>query len=230
MTRCILCPVYHPAGEPRAPEWPPACNGCRERARRELAEIPEAYARVPAALMPGSGGGEHVSGTRTPPLPLRVDVLNLLGPGAAWTHREHDVDQVGTLPPLVLLDQWCRDWLGTCDRRQHLPDPTVTAMVAWLLVGLDTALDEHPAIDEWARDLSQLVRTLRRVAQAHHQGEKAGRCPARLRDDTRCPATLRADPYVDQIACGRCGSTWNRRDGGWLRLRAEQRGWENEAA
>jgi hypothetical protein len=101
---------------------------------------------------------------------------------------------------------------------------TVAAAVAFLAAHLGWACDEHPAIREFAAELRQLTKTLT-AAVAHGgdtRGEKIGRCPAVTRDDTRCAAPLRVDPYVDQIQCGRCGTRWDRRGGGWLRLRSEQ--------
>lgn len=229
MSPCILCPVYHPDGEPRAPHDPPACNGCRERLDRDLVTIRDRWPGVHGALAPGGGTHEHVSGTRAAPLPVRLDALSLLGPGAAWTTLgEHRQDQAGVVPPLVLLDTWCRDWLSTCDRRDQLPAVGVVAMVEWLRLGLDVAIEEHPAIDEFATDMARLARAIKSVVDDGRVGENAGRCPTVLRDETRCHSRLTVDPYVDQIQCPRCGVTWKRRDGGWVRLRSQQRAWDGE--
>lgn len=221
---CVLCPVYHPAGEPRHPHWPPVCDGCRTRARTTLEAIPEAHDRLwRTGLIPGSGGGEHVSGTRTPPLPTSLDALNLLGPGAAWTHASAAADQTGALPPAVQLDQWCRIWVDEGSPSRHLPVPTVAALVGWQLSQLDWALDHLRSADEWAGDVAKLLRALSAITSPGRGGERAGLCPMVLRDDTRCGTQLRADGYLDYITCGRCGTTWDRREGDWFKLRYQQR-------
>jgi hypothetical protein len=98
----------------------------------------------------------------------------------------------------------------------------VTSLVGWLLVRLDWACDEHPAVDDFAAEVRDIAHQVHAAARTGSSGTKVGRCPAVLRDDSRCGATLRADPYLDRITCPRCSTEWNRNTGGWLRLRGEQ--------
>lgn len=234
MTACIVCPVLRETAEPRLPHFPPVCDGCRVRVRAELAEIPDLYALIPDHLEPETGTGVRVSGTRPASLPLRLEPLNLLiyslDPSPV---HDPDGDQYGTMPPLVVLDQWVRDWVDARGRSEHQPVPTISTLTGWLLNRLDWALDYYPAIDEFAREIDLTVRAIRGAVQSHRSGNDVGTCPMRLRDDTRCNARLRADPYVDVITCGRCSTTWTRRDSGWLHLAAMQAQWvdnENEEA
>src|SRR5207248_16417 len=60
------------------------CWPCEERTVQRIAELPALFAQLnkTAMLMKGAnrvGGG--TSGTRTAPIPPRIDVLNLVGPG-----------------------------------------------------------------------------------------------------------------------------------------------------
>jgi len=222
MTACCLCPIYHPSGQPRLPHFDPVCDSCRARARAELSDITVAYALLPTALIPVSRPGEKVSGSRLPPVPLNIDAASLMGPGATHLTGSSSIeDQVGELPTAVLLDQWVADWIDIRDMREHRPAPTVSTLVGWLLARLDWALDEHPAIDEFCEEINHALRVLRAVARANsYRGEKAGKCPAELRDETRCNTQLYVDPYLDRITCSRCGSAWPRVK--WLALRAAQ--------
>ena len=226
MTGCVLCPVFRPVDKPRLPRFMPCCDSCRTRLRVELAEIPDLYALIPDHLEPETGTGVKVSGTRTPPLPLRLDPLNLLVAGPK-RQPVHDLfhDQYGPQPPLVVLDLWVAEWIDTRGQGERQPVPTITTLTGWLLNRLDWALDNHPAVDEFARETHQTLKAIRSVTQSHRTGASVGTCPSMLRDDTRCDAKLYADPYVDSIACGRCGSTWTRRDSGWLHLAAMQAWW-----
>lgn len=74
-------------------------------------------------------------------------------------------DQIGELPVATKLDQWVREWItyGWCPG-DHLPVPTVVTLVDWLSKRLDVACDHHPAIDEFATEIRDLLRTCRRHA------------------------------------------------------------------
>lgn len=230
MTLCVVCPVFRPAAKPRLPDFPPVCDGCRERVRSELSEIPDLYALIPGELEPTSTAGAKVSGTKAAPLPVRLDALNLLvgATGGDGVIEDPDRDQVGAIPPVVVLDQWARDWIeyGWC-RGEHLPPPTVASLASWMLVRLNDALDHHSAIDEFARELNKALRDIRAVVQTKKTGEPVGRCPSKLNDDSRCNTRLFADPYLDLISCGRCGTSWTRSGQGWIHLRALQQQWDD---
>lgn len=222
---CVTCPVLTPSAPPRAPAWPQVCDGDRARLRRDLSGLPDAVASLPRE--PGTGHGPRVSGTPEPRLPVRLLVVDLTlranqGSLRPWSHRFEDEDQVGPLSVATVLDTWVRDWVETREQREHLPLANVVSLVGWLLNRLDWACDEHPAVDEFASDLRDMVRAVHSAQQLGGAGEKVGHCPAVLRDDSRCGAGLRADPYMARITCPRCSTSWNRDTGGWLRLRGEQ--------
>lgn len=222
MTLCVVCPVYRPASKPRLPDFAPVCTPCRDRVKSELGQIPDLYALIPASLEPGTGTGVKVSGTRTAPIPVRLDAINLIvAPartiGAVTGNTE---DQFGPQPPIVILDLWVRDWIDTRDQGEHDPVPTISTLTGWLANRLDWALDHHPAVVEFAREIKATLRAIKAVTEAQRTGEYIGRCPSILRDDTRCGTRLYADPYLDQIVCGRCGVAWARRQ--WLALAAAQ--------
>lgn len=229
---CATCPVLHPNGRPRYVQWPLCCESCRPRIRAELTEITDLYALLPTTQKAARGPGDKVSGSKDPPIPARIDVVDLSLPVRPAQRQLFargvlgiDPDQIGDLSVATFLDTWVRDWAGI--RQEHLPPPLVTDMVQWLLNRLDWAMDEHLAIDEFASEVNEYVRTLRQATRTDtYRGEMVGKCPAKLRDDTRCNATLRCDPYLDRITCGRCSSSWNRRDAGWTQLRAQQDEWE----
>lgn len=220
MTLCVVCPVYRPVSKPRLPDFAPVCTPCRDRVTSELGQIPDLYALIPASLEPGTGTGVKVSGTRTAPIPVRLEALNLLV-GAPGHVADGNGDQHGPIPPIVVLDQWVADWLTyPWSRSDHAPVPTISTLTGWLLLRLDDALDQHPAIDDFAREIRDTLRAIRAVTEPQRTGEYIGKCPAKLRDESRCNTRLYADPYLDQVACSRCGSTWARRQ--WLALAAAQ--------
>ena len=216
---CVVC-------QRRIPNRPLVCDGDRQGLDSMLREIPDLFARLDPS--PGAGGGPKVSGSREAPVPVSVDVVDLTSPARPgsvavrmagdWSLQGGDPLQVGYLSVATELDQWARDWISHdwCPG-DHLPVPTVATLAGWLRVRLDTACDEHPAIDEFAVKIRQIHRALtRQVGEVKRTGERVGRCPAVLRDNTRCGTTLYVDPYVSQIACARCRTSWS----SWLELMA----------
>lgn len=205
MTQTELCIVC----QRRRVQWPQVCEGCRDRMRRDLAALAEEYALLDAT--PTGGAGEKVSGTRDAPLPLRTDVLNLVGPGTA-NARGNYADQVGDLPPLAWLESWVRDWRDVRSQGEHLPDATVTALVEWLDKRLDWAGDEHRAVDEWADGLRRQLGALRAANQSNEPKPEplVTPCPTcRLRSLVRinggdvhcqeCGRILRPDEYDQHV-------------------------------
>jgi hypothetical protein len=209
---CVVCQRRHY-------ERPNVCEPDRAGMPRLLDDIVELYALLPAALMPGSDGGEKVSGSREAPLPLRVDVLDLTMPARTMNltghGRHHLVDQVGTIAVASILDTWVRDWAEL--RGDHLPVPTVASLAGWMRERLDWACDEHPAIDDWAAEMRALVGSLRAATGQRTDRRVIGRCPTVDEDSGQpCGATLTADPWIDIIECPRCSTRWDRAQWQWL--------------
>lgn len=208
---CVVCPTFGRDGEdnhpkPRRPNVPNVCDADRERLAGDLAALPDAYYAVPDHLYPSPAGGErHSIGYESRP-PVNISALSLLGPGE------------GT--PLAVMATWAMDWATYL--REAGPVNEMTAVCQWLGIRLDWACSNHPAVDEFAAALSDVLGQLRPF-QSAKVGEPAGRCPRRP-GDQRCKTPLYVDPYDEQaeIVCPRCKSKWKRGDGEWIHLRAQQ--------
>ena len=228
---CVVCPVLHPTDKPHVYDRANVCESCRARIVTDLDRIPDLTALLPAAFPKTSRPQTNGSKIRSTPQssePINWSPYDLTLP-ADQRKRELlaraalglDTDQIGDLSVATILDTWARDFASIRD--EHLPEANVYALCRWLADRTEWACDHHPAVDEYADEICALARTVASVGRIDHtKGEKIGRCPAVLRDETRCAAPLRVDPYVDQIQCGRCGSRWDRRKGEWMHLRAAQ--------
>lgn len=217
------CPVCHRRRSDHI------CDPCRERTRLQLTDIPDQYARLTDALQPGSSpGGTPVSGTRTPPLPLRVDVLNLVARAPAGNGNIHDPyrDQFG--PPSIFgfLVSWentirahflhsMKTWGGSVEQ-------TVTGSAGYLLGQWDLMADEYPAAPEFAAELAALMGTIRAQLDGPPLHTLIGHCPVDLDTGGTCGAKLHAEPFVTVIRCPRCHTDWPRER--WLILGATLRG------
>jgi hypothetical protein len=173
--------------------------------------IPVLYAQLVVALEPGSSVGTRVSCTRTPPLPLSLEPLWLQCRGGL----------------VSILGTWETDWrerLGLplnrarAGREQVLGTGPALADIVWFLrTVLAWAVSEHPAIDEFATEVIDIIRACRATLGDVLGHMRIGRCPAQLGDRT-CGRVLYADPYAASIRCDRCRTEWPRAR--WLLLGA----------
>jgi hypothetical protein len=174
-----------------------ACRLCQDRVDQALRQLPGPdglYARLATRLTPGSGGGiGPVSGSRTAPLPLRLEPLSLMARGGVVT----------------VLQAWQVDWhelLGWRHPRwqgglqQQLDD-----VVKALRGNLDWAASSHPAVGDFAQEVTALVRQCERQIT----GERAER---RVSVACPCGTTLRVTVSTPGARCRGCGTQYARSD------------------
>lgn len=166
-----------------------ACRPCTDRvdgSLRELAGPRGLYARLGGQLMPGaSSGGPSVSGSRTAPVPLRLEPLSLMAKGGVVT----------------ILQTWLIDWhevLGWTHPRwtgglQEQLDQVVKA----LRVNLQWAASSHPAFDDFAHEVNQL----RRQCEGQVTGERP---PRRIPVSCPCGTVLRVTLDTAGARCPGC--------------------------
>lgn len=194
MNRCPICrrsaETVHPA--------------CAKRLNRRLSDLPALYALMAAVLEPGTAAGARVSGSRTPPLPVRLEPLNLRAPGGIVT----------------ILATWELDWRearGFTDgpeRGNSTAD--LAAIVMFLRAHLPWAIEHHQAVAEFACEVGDLTASCYAAAGLRSDSMRIGTCPTMLADDQPCATALYADPYADAIRCRRCRATWSRPQ--WMML------------
>lgn len=190
----MICPLCRRRG-------PTVHDDCLEALDGRLQSIPALYAELATALQPGSAGGERVSGSPVPRLPLRVEPLSLLCRGGI----------------VSILGTWETDWRerrglaanpARADREQLLDgDQILAEIVAFLRNHLDWAARSHPAADEFAGEIGDIISACRLALGVTSDFRRIGQCPARLGDRT-CGRVLIADPYADVIRCDRCRTEW----------------------
>lgn len=137
------------------------CGGCNGRVRRALAELPTLVAWISTHEMPSSGTSDdpHVTGSRTPPAPVRLDAIDdadeLHAVLILWCQTVvhlHPGDLAG--PVLNSTHGGTRSMLSVNPRA--LAD-TVTA-ATWLTTWLPWALDQDFAA-ELVLDIAPAVET-----------------------------------------------------------------------
>lgn len=179
-----------------------------------LKQILELYALMPDALQPATGATDRrPSGEVFAPAPGRLDVMALTDPRAATPLGLAGDDDIPDLPGT--LHCWA---MYAYDTRATDSDPpldgTVTGSIAFLRRERHW-IARQPEIDDYTAELAHLHRRLASAVGDSMWPKSIGRCP-------NCGARLFNTIGVDEVTCGRCGSSWTGVHLARLRLVLEQ--------
>lgn len=215
-------------------ELPGWCPRCRGTCIADVADLPELYRTLAAVMEPGAAGDDiRVGGSRTPPLPFRLDPANLRGPataGAVATTGAHRLDQHGALSIATVLAVTRQVIRDACDlpaeyTRQHrqATGPQIEADAKFVMTWIDRYA-ERVSPDELGGVVESLRSTRRRAwAACGYTAHRIrlGPCPTDYRNGQTCGEELWIDPVLaDSVTCRACGVRWDRRYFLWLRRMA----------
>lgn len=190
---CILCGRRADA----------AHQTCIDAVYSDLTRIPELHRALADVLEPGASPSARVSGSRTAPLPVRLEPLSLRARGGIAS----------------ILGTWETDWRqefglsrpAHADREQLLAgDAALVPIVYFLRQWLSTAVRRHPAVDEFAGEVRHIVHTCRIALGDLADAQRIGCCPVVEEAGRTCGAVLYAYPTATAIRCERCGAEWPR--------------------
>jgi hypothetical protein len=182
-------------------------------------------------LAPGAAGEQQrVGGSRTPPLPLRVDIASLRGP--AQVGELAGDDQNGPLSIATVV--WCvrQQIRDVCDLPAEMHGyqrrdirTGLERDVAFLLAWLDRYA-ERADPPELADTVTLLHDARQRAWSACGYGAhkiRLGPCPKETEPGLTCGNELWIDPVLDEsVTCRDCSSTWDQRYFLWLRRIGEE--------
>ncbi|MFC8156326.1 hypothetical protein ACFUO0_20125 [Streptomyces cinereoruber] len=193
MSLCLIC--THPAEQPRT-----ACTRCEHRLRGWLGEIPRQAVLLTASLELGTrpAQGHGGAGRAHSPLPVRADVLTLLGPAAPGPVHDVTDDQGGPQPVHAVLHAWA-DQLAE-DLGHHLPPINHRAPYADYLARHLGHVVRSGWVALFHAELADLVRRIRAITSTE---------PRRHPLDAPCPSCTAFglghvdwETYIDCEACG----------------------------
>lgn len=196
MNSCTICRRAHrgPGDAHRT-----ACDRCEHRIRGWLHEIPRQLPLLEASLALDGGPAQGRSAGRAhAPLPVRGDVLNLIGPAAPGPVADHRGDQSGALPILAQVYAWAEQIAA--DRGRDIPPFRPRAdYTRYIAAHLPYACTQDWITDLHA-ELGEVIRTVRDITRTE---------PRRRDKDAPCPscsafALIEEDwqPYIDCTTCG----------------------------
>jgi hypothetical protein len=190
-----------------------ACRPCQDATKRRITELPALFRQLntTAALMRGAsriGGGS--SGSKTPPIPPRLEVLALVGPGGVAA-RLRDIE-----------DAWRKALGWTVAPWRGSPAQAVPAHAKFLADNLLWACSSYESVGQDIDDLRKLHGECTAIINDERKPGRVaiGQCPARI-DDRLCGQQLTATAASHRVRCGACGTRWETL-GEWRQLRAAQ--------
>ncbi|MET8378031.1 hypothetical protein [Streptomyces microflavus] len=190
------------------------CRPCEDRTNKHLAELGPLFLRLneTGTLMRGARRpGGATSGSRTPPIPLRLEVLALTANGGVAT-RLRDIE-----------DSWRKALGWTVAPWRGSPVQAVPELLRFLTNNLPWAVCSYESVGQDIDDLRRLHTECTAVAANEHRPGRVniGRCPARYDDGSLCQADLTATASSHRVHCGACGARWETL-GEWKQLREQQ--------
>ncbi|WP_405888861.1 hypothetical protein OG762_36920 [Streptomyces sp. NBC_01136] len=190
-----------------------ACRPCEDVTAARIAELPSLFRQLntTAALMRGArrpGGGS--SGSKTPPIPPRLEVLSLVGPGGVAA-RLRDIE-----------DSWRKAFKRRIAPWAGSPSEAVPVHATFLAMWLRRACEEYESVGQDIDDLRRLHGEMKAIVNDERKPGRVqiGACPGQL-EAGLCGQPLTASAASHRVRCGACGSRWETL-GEWRELRAAQ--------
>lgn len=178
----------------------PICDGCWSRGLTQLLELPRFYEELEDALIPSAGYGQKVSGTKTPPLPARLDVLYLRTGGIS------DVLYIHENAIRSSQNHSRIEFRGEQENR-------IKKSVTYLSAHWNWASRHYMDGEDLINDINKLWGQIQTVLGNKSEDITIGTCPALDDNGDPCGAKLRISPHVlesyGDIRCGTCATVWS---------------------
>jgi len=175
------------------------CQNCWNYAVEKLQIFPAKYHELAKELLPTKGNGERVGGSRTPPIPVRLETLHLRTGGISKPLMEHErvirIEQRHTR--ITFRGQEINRITVTC---QYL-----TAQAEWIF-------DNYADADKLAEEINAIHKRINAVLGYRSEMMTIGTCPAADDKGNTCGAPLRINPTAltsfGDIQCKACDTVW----------------------
>lgn len=188
--KCALC---------RKPTERSLCSNCWEYSLDKLQGFPDRYNELSKELVPSQGRSERVGGSKTPPIPVRLETLHLRTGGISKPLMEHEshvrVEQRHTRIT----------FRGEEFNRISLTCKYLTAQGEWIF-------EHYGEAPELAKTINDISKRINAVLGFKSDLMTIGTCPSQDDDGQTCGAKLQINPSTltsfGDIRCKGCGSVW----------------------
>lgn len=188
--KCALC---------RKPTERSLCGSCWDYALDKLKGFPNKYNELSEELIPSQGRNERVGGSKTPPIPVRLETLHLRSGGISKPLMEHEAQ-------IRVEQRHTRiTFRGEEYNRILLTTKYLTAQSEWIFT-------QYNEIVSLTNDINKISKRINSVLGLKSDLITIGTCPSQDEDGTECGAKLQINPSsltsFGDIKCKSCGSVW----------------------
>lgn len=175
------------------------CDSCWQYAIEQLKTFPEKYHALEDELLPARGYGQRVSGTKTPPLPVRLETLYLRTGGMSTVLMYHESE-------IRLLQR--HSVITFRGEEIH----RITQTVEYISSQQEWIIKNYTDVDVLTKHILSINNSIRYVLGERSDEITLGTCPTLKDNEEPCGALLRVnikiiETYGD-ITCRRCKTTW----------------------
>jgi hypothetical protein len=188
--KCALC---------RKPTKNSLCNNCWKYAVEKLQVFPDSYNQLAKELIPSKGTGERVGGSKTPPIPVRLETLHLRTGGISRPLMAHEAQ--------VRVEQ---HHTRITFRGQEINRITITCK--YLTSQAEWIFDNYTDVATLAEDINSIHKQINNALGFKSDLMTIGVCPSLDEEGTVCGAKLQINPTTltsfGDIKCRVCKTVW----------------------
>jgi len=176
------------------------CQSCWRFAMLQLVKFPDLYHDLEKELVPSTGKkGERVSGSKTAPLPVRIETLNMRSGGISIPLMRHEE-----------MMREIRNETRITFRGQEINKITMTC--EYIFNREEWAYNEYKSAVDLATVIISTYNKIMFILGKKSDEIIIGKCPTINKEDEVCGAKLKIDPTqlerTSEIKCRRCGTVW----------------------
>ena len=175
------------------------CKNCWEYTLSKLTTFPKKYFELEKELLPSKGYGERVGGSRTPPIPVQLETLDLRSGGISKPLLTHESN-------VRILQKHTRiTFRGEEINRIKLSVKYLTGQSEWIY-------KNYSELTILAKDINHIGNRISKVLGYKSELMTIGTCPSLDDDGKECGARLQINPAAltsfGDIKCRVCGAIW----------------------
>lgn len=189
--KCVLC---------RKSTERSVCVSCWDFALTKLESFPTKYFELEKELLPSKGYGERVGGSKTPPIPVQLETLDLRTGGISKPLTTHE-------SKIRIVREHTRiTFRGEEINRIKMTVKYLRGQSEWIF-------EHYEEIDNLTKDINGISNRISSVLGFKSDLVPIGTCPAQDDKGEVCGAKLLINPKTltdfDDIKCRACGTSWD---------------------
>lgn len=176
------------------------CPSCWDYSVEKLKTFPAKYKQLEKELLPTQGHSERIGGTKTPPLPVRIETLHLRTGGISKPLMAHEAK--------IRIQQ--RHTKITFRGEEH---NRIQVTCSYLTAQAEFIFTYYQEIGQLAHDISFINKQINNVLGYRSELLTIGTCPAQDDKGQVCGNKLQVNPVTltnfGDIRCRACDTVWS---------------------